>query len=279
MMRNRIGPVLLLAVLCGVVLAGEDRDARVEEFLSRAKVVSMEEIGTGITRPQRIYLEQDGETMKAAFKTVNLHYTRRTRFSDGAQKLNFTDNFAYERAAYLIDRMLGLRMVPVAVLRTIDGKQGAVIEWVGNAISEAERREQGIAPDDPLRLPHQRDVMKVFDALILNDDRNLGNELIGVDDWKLNLIDHSRAFRLDKKLPAGFDVEPIALPAELYRRLEALDRASLKATVGKLLSGPQIKAMLARRDEILAKVEADRKRYGDALVFHDGPPEESREQP
>ena len=43
--------------------------------------------------------------------------------------------------------------------------------------------------------------MRVFDELIANTDRNLGNMLIDRQ-WKLWLIDHSRAFRLHETLPS-----------------------------------------------------------------------------
>ena len=41
--------------------------------------------------------------------------------------------------------------------------------------------------------------MRVFDALIWNWDRNLGN-MLWASDWTLWMIDHTRAFRLDQEL-------------------------------------------------------------------------------
>ena len=40
-----------------------------------------------------------------------------------------------------------------------------------------------------------------------------------------------------------------------------------------LLSKAQIRALLARRDRILNKIERDRERYGDAVVFHQATPD------
>lgn len=259
----------LAAVLACVpcVRAGGD-DAAVEAFLLSARVISVEEIGSGVTRPLKVLLELDGERRQAAFKSVELHYTRRTRFSEEGFKLNFTDDYRYERAAYLLDRYLGLDMVPVVVLREVEGKRGALIDWVTGAVNEMQRRERGLAPPDPLTLVRQRDVMKVFDALILNEDRNLSNELITLEDWKLHMIDHSRSFRLRKNLLEGMEEEPMALPRRLHERLQSLDRDGMEELLGGLLSKAQIKALLARRDRILEKLERDRKRYGDALVFH-----------
>jgi len=264
---------------CALPATAAADDAAIEALLREARVVSVEEIGSGVTRPMKVLLELDGEQRQAAFKTVELHYTRRTRFSEEGFKLNFTDDYRYERAAYLLDRYLGLDMVPVVVLREIDGERGALIDWVTGAINEMQRRERGLAPPDPLTLVRQRDMMKVFDALILNEDRNLGNELITLEDWKLHLIDHSRSFRLQKNLLEGMEEEPMALPRWLHERLQSLDREGMERLFDGLLSKAQIRALLARRDRILEKLERDRKRYGDALVFHGAASERQSESP
>jgi hypothetical protein len=171
-----------------------------------------------------------------------------------------------------LDRELGLGMVPVSVIRLVDRQEGAAILWIANATSESERRKQGLGPEDPLVLIRQRAVMRLFDALILNTDRNLSNQIYTTDDWKLHLIDHSRTFRLQKELPQAFQDEPVSLLRSLIPKLEALDKTALQVRMRGLLSKAQIKALLARRDLILAKVEQDREQYGDAMVLYDSIP-------
>lgn len=275
--RALAGLAAALACFCPPAVAADD--AAVEAFLLEARVVSIEEIGTGITRPQRVLLELDGEQRKAAFKNVSLDYSQRKTRVGNDLTLTFTDDYRYERAAFLLDRRLGMKMVPVAVVREIDGKEGALIDWVGGAINEMERRSQEIVPPEPDTLVRQRDVMKVFDLLILNSDRNLSNQLITLDDWKLHLIDHSRSFRLEKKLPDGSEEEPISLPRWLYERLRGLEEQELRDLFRGLLGKARVRALLARRDRIVAMVERDRGLYGDAIVFHDSgdgaPPVES----
>jgi hypothetical protein len=242
------------------------------------RVVRVEEIGFGISRPKKVFLEREGKEGTAAFKTIELQFTRRTRFAEEGFKLNFTDDYHYERAAYLVDRWLGLNMVPVVVLRKIDDEEGALIAWVSDAINERDRRDRKIKEPRLHLLGYQRDIMNVFDVLILNEDRNLGNELITLDDWKLHLIDHSRSFRLQKHPPKGFDEAPIALPRWLHERLEQMDTDSMRELLGGLISRAQIKAMLSRRDDILEKIERDRQQYGDDLVFHLQDPQAPAEQ-
>jgi hypothetical protein len=244
-------------------------DGEIERFLLEAKVAESEQIGTGITKPWKMTLELDGRTLHALFKDVDVYKPGLTRFPGGKSEMNFSDKYAYERAAYLLDRQLGMNMVPVAVNRQWSGKSGAMIEWVENAIKENERLDQGLEPDDPVLMENQKAIMRLFDALIYNVDRNQTNMLYTRDDWNLHLIDHSRSFRRDKKLQEAFTARPSSLPRSLFEELEALDEKEVKALLKNLVTGPQIKAMMQRRDAILEKIADDRERYGDNLVFQD----------
>ncbi len=242
-------------------------DAELEDFLRRARVVEAREIGSGITKPLRLLLEHEGRTMMAAFKTVDLYKPGARRKLGYPPETEFTDDYRFERAAYLLDRELGLDMVPVVVLRKAQGRRGAAIEWVADGIDESARREQDRKPSDPLILGRQNGLMRIFDALILNTDRNLSNQLITAGDWKLHLIDHSRSFRLSHSLPDRFQTVPVKLSRALLARLEALDEERLRQLFQGVIGKRNITALLARRDKILEKIEADRARYGDGYVF------------
>ena len=261
----------LTILLSCVALAAttEERDAEVEAFLLEAEVVSSEEIGSGISKPKKLVLELDGRTMKAAFKDISVEHSNRKVRVGNEVMLMFTDDYRYERAAYLLDRKLGMNMVPVAVLRAVDGDKGAVIEWVSGGVNEMERRSQELVPENPAVLNRQRDIMKIFDLLILNDDRNLANQLIIVDDWQLRLIDHSRSFRLEKRLPKGLEAEPLALPRWLFDAIQELELEEMTELFRGLMGKSRVKAMLARRDKLVLKIERDREQYGDVMVFHE----------
>jgi len=244
-------------------------DEEIERFLLKGKVVESEEVGTGITKPWRVTLELDGKTMRALFKDVDVYKPGMTKFPGGKSEMNFSDKYIYERAAYLLDRQLGMDMVPVAVNRQWSGKSGAMVEWIENGIAEYERLDQGLETDDPVLTDHQAAIMRLFDALIYNVDRNQSNMLYSRDDWNLHLIDHSRSFRRNKNLPEAFTSKPASLPRSLFEKLEALDEKELKALLKNLVTGPQIKAMMQRRDLILQKIADDRESYGDNMVFQD----------
>jgi len=111
--------------------------------------------------------------------------------------------------------------------------------------------------------------MRLFDALIYNTDRHAANQLHTLEDWQLNLIDHSRAFRTHQELPDGFARRPMTITRSLLAKIEALNEQQLKKLLKRELGRTQIKSILVRRDLILEKLERDRQEYGDAFAFRE----------
>ncbi len=247
-------------------------DEEWETALREGEIVGIEDIGIGITKPQRVTLRYGGRTLRAAFKTVDIQEKELTRFASSGGQFQFTDSYRFERPAYLLDRKLGMRMVPPTIEREIEGKTGSLVAWIDNAINEQERRERALTSPDPAYLTHQQQIMYVFDALIQNPDRNLGNQLTTPWDFRLHLIDHTRAFGMTKELPATFVKEPVGLPRWLFEAIRALDPKETGELLHGMVSGTRLKAMFARRDALVEKVEHDVATYGEALVFHDAAP-------
>jgi len=107
-------------------------------------------------------------------------------------------------------------------------------------------------------------VMTVFDELIQNRDRNGGN-ILWASDWRLWMIDHTRAFRLGKSL-----LQPKTLTVcdrALLDRLRGLTRPALAAAVGKTLTAPEIDALMSRRDLIVKLFDERVARLGPAAVL------------
>jgi hypothetical protein len=70
--------------------------------------------------------------------------------------------------------------------------------------------------------------------------------------WQLGLIDHANAFGRGRDLPAYLSRVPPTIPPALAEALRTLNAAMLEAELGDLLSGPQRRAILARRDRLLS---------------------------
>lgn len=216
-----------------------------EARLAEAETVSMEDVGEGVTEPERVELRSGDVVFRAVFKPI-----RRGRHN------GFWESYEAEVAAYRLDVLIGLDMVPPTIVRRIDGKLGSLQLWVESCATY--KSLEGTVPQTR-RFSQQISRMKMFDNLISNADRNAGNFLLD-QEWNVILIDHSRAF-LERtslfegsKLPAQYD-------RELVSRLESLELAELESAFGDLLKKGQIEAILKRRDRILghlAELTAER---------------------
>ena len=104
--------------------------------------------------------------------------------------------------------------------------------------------------------------MLLFDNLIANTDRNAGNILIG-SPGELILIDHSRAFIADRRLPNKIE----RVDADLWERMRTLTAEELTRALRPWVDDEAIGAMIHRRDQIAAAVDKLVAKKGRALVI------------
>jgi hypothetical protein len=229
-------------------------DIETEDFLATAEIVASEDVGEGITKPIRLTLRKDGVERHAIFKTVDEEINEISRTTGWEPK--FTDKYVYEVAAYRIDRLAGINLVPVTVLRTIDGDEGSVQIWIEEITTmEQALIAHGDSPMDNFDLLLERLMLTyVLDALIYNIDRNHTNILVDFANDRFHPIDHSRAFRLYKKLPPMQDTE-IPVPDRIASRIKSLDLETLQAALGELLEPSQIKAVDKRRKTLIKEFQ------------------------
>lgn len=236
-------------------LSGMD-DQEVENFLRQSPVVEVKEIGTGITNPWRVMQLEDGVENSAVFKYVDTHPGIELKKYYNAQRSNDSDRYVYEVAAYKLDRMLDLQLVPAAVVSTVKGKEGVLQDWITNAINERDRLEDKIPFDGPCDQQEQYRLRIVFDILIYNEDRNLTNILWTKENFMMMFIDHTRAFRSTKKRPDQYRTVTIRVSDLLKEKLESLNTGSLTKELGHYLHPRQIESLLARRDLILREMKS-----------------------
>jgi hypothetical protein len=234
-------------------LGGMSCERELEEFLRTADVTAIQDLGEGITHPRRVTLNKDGRQARAIFKTVDiesidLHYTNRF-------EQVFTDCYQYEVAAYRIDRLLGIGLVPVTVLRTINGELGSLQLWIDGAADMQDVVDRDLQVGNADLLLQRLMLMYVLDAVIYNIDRNYHNILVRPERDQLFLIDHSRSFRTTKKLPSLKEDRPIPVPETVARRLRELDLEALTAELDGLLKPQQIRAVEARRRLLLDELD------------------------
>ena len=236
-----------------------------ETFLAKARIRSLKALGTGVTLPEKAELEMNGVRRFAVFKTIDVKNTGITQFAKGAAEANFQDSWQLEIPAYIIDRIIGLHMVPATVERTHQGKTGSLQWWVTSMMSEADRLKKQVAPKDQEAWTRVYLKMELFDQLIYNVDRHLNNILV-TEDFDLRLIDHSRSFRAYRELK-----DPKKLPRfsqSLLDGLQKLEYQDLRKKIGRYLLDNQISTMLARRDAILALAKRLVAEKGEAAVIY-----------
>ena len=222
----------------------------IERALMTNRIVRMEAVPIGVTKPQRGYLEAGGPVARFAWKAL-----------PPGRRGGFAESYKAEIAAYRLDRLLDMQMVPPVVERTVDGNVGAAVMWIEQTKGwDMSKQVQGPEP----RWSRQVSRMKLFDQLIANIDRNQGNLLYDAD-WHLFLIDHSRAFTTRTSLD-GIAV-PGIIDRQLWDRIEAMTPADLDRELGAWLTDGEQKAVFARRDRMRAAIARMVKDKGAAQVF------------
>ena len=222
------------------------------EFLRTAPIIEREDIPTGSTNPERLTLERDGVRLRAIFRDVDVE-RERYRLRDGTFYMNFRDNALFEVAAYELARLLGIDNLPPAVGRVIDSQRGSVQLWIeGEVMTETDRIERRLVSPSALRWRNQMQVLRNFDYLIGNHDRNTGNLLID-GSWNIWLVDHTRTFQLARE-----DVEPDRVqvcPIGLFDRMRALTDEEVRPLLDDYLRPAEIDGIFRRRDNLVAHIE------------------------
>jgi hypothetical protein len=224
------------------------RAAQMEAHLNNAEIVSMEDIGTGVTKPQRAHLRPAEPFESFVWKPL-----------PPGRRSGHWESYKSEIAAYELDKLLRMNMVPPAVERSVDGQQGAAVMWLSSIKSV--KQSGGKMPAGPVWGRATRKML-TFDNLIGNPDRNAGNILIG-SPGELILIDHSRAFITEEDLPRKVE----RLDAELWSRVQALTRDDLVRALGAWIDGNAIDAILARRKRMADAVDKLIAKKGRAIVI------------
>ncbi|MGZ5495751.1 MAG: hypothetical protein ACXWFO_03275, partial [Candidatus Aminicenantales bacterium] len=276
LLKNKLllASLTLLLALAGLILACMDSDAppaadsplqflpgelaqreQCEKFLETAEVVgSKQMIGEkSVTSPWVLTLKLGDVTHRGLWKNPE------------GRMGGYWEGWTYEIAAYRLDKCLGLGLVPPTVERRFNGDRGSCQYWIDDCMSLLDRDEKGIKMPQVKVFGWNRAtyLQRLFDNLIANEDRHK-NQILITPDWRMVLIDHSRSFRTAGKfvkslLYSARNAEGPMLMSELPRtvveKVRALDAATVKSVVGEYLTDEEIRAVVIRRDLILAEID------------------------
>jgi len=242
--------------------------AKWEDFLATAEVAGEEQMSSrrAVTSPWVLTLKKGDVTSRALWKNPE------------GRMGGFIEGWRFEIAAYRIDKLLDLDMVPPTVERRFRENRGSCQMWVENCLSLKDKEAQNIRQPSIKNIPLNRAtyLQRMFDNLIANEDRHKGN-ILYTPDWRMILIDHSRSFRtgglFTKKLlnsasSPGAPRLMSELPRAVVEKLKGLTAEKVKEAVGEYLNDKEVEAVLIRRDLILAEIDRLVKLNGEENVLY-----------
>jgi hypothetical protein len=242
--------------------------ARFEEFLKTAEVVGSKQLvgSEAVTSPWVLTLKLGDVTHRGLWKNAQ------------GRMGGYWEGWTYEIAAYLLDKHLGIGLVPPTVERRFHDERGSCQYWVDDCLSLRDREQKKIKmpPAKVMGWNRATYLQRLFDNLIANEDRHM-NQILITPDWRMVLIDHSRSFRTSgrftksllysAKNPEGPKLMS-QLPRTVVDKVKSLDFGVVKAVVGPYLSDEEIRAVLIRRDLILAEIDRLVSANGESQVFY-----------
>ena len=177
--------------------------------------------------------------------------TKDTQLYAYFRELPEEEGFIPELAAYKLDRMLGLGMVPVTVRRKLAGIEGTLQFVPAATLTERERVAVGRGRSTPCPLDRQMSAMFVFDTLIHNTARTPSTMVYSPDDWLLMLVDHENAFGVQPEYPAYLNGVGLSVGDQWRTALFAMDDETLRKELGDVLDERRRLALASRRDSLI----------------------------
>lgn len=223
------------------------KQKELEDYLRKAQICSDKRRAGRRTEAWLLCLT-DGKIERRGF----FRLTNRTRPHPLA------DSYKYDLAAYELNKLLDLNLVPPTVEREIEGRKGMLQLLIQGIITEEIRRNKKIEPPDFESFKNSLEELTIFENLTYADSycgkRDLGDILIvRKEDWKIWRVDFSEAFAPFPELIPECHITRCS--KKLYQNLLKLDNDVVKAKLSLYLNDEEINALLERKKVIIEKIQ------------------------
>ena len=219
------------------------KQKEIENYLRTAKIISVEkDQELGRTAPWKITLDDGGVVRQGFFKHVN-----------ASRPTILPDSYKYELAAYELNKLLDLNIVPPVVEREIEGIKGSIQQYIKNFIGESDRKRRNIEPPDPKNFENTLDEIEIFENLVYDECFDKDDIFIQTEDWKVWRVDFSEAFPPFSELLPGCKIRRCS--KKFYQNLQKLDNDYIKAKLKLYLNDEEIKTLLIRKKIISDKIK------------------------
>jgi len=195
---------------------------KTEHLLESSSLKFIEIMPTGTSMPLKVQLEHG---TFAIFKPLSSSFDSR-----------------HEVAAYRVDRLLELGLVPATVMKEFQGVKGSLqffIEGTRDPYTAGATISQN---------------MKFLDLLIANTDRSAENFLVLKDGRQL-AIDHDLAFRTLDGTPGEWIISKSIPDLKVFKRLKEVPDALWHLELDPLLGPTKVTKFLQRRDYLIRRME------------------------
>jgi hypothetical protein len=143
-------------------------------------------------------------------------------------------------------------MVPVTVVREVDGRDGSLQFLPINISDEKERVATGGGGGAHCSITEQWQAMYIFDALIYNEGRTTQHMLYDKVSWQLILGGHEKAFANKKGRPPYLAQIAVVVNQSWKDALATITDDLLQEQFADILDKRRLTALASRRDALLS---------------------------
>jgi hypothetical protein len=175
------------------------------------------------------------------------------------------DCYKYEIAAYKLNKLIGLNIVPPIVERKINNQTGSLQILIEGYITERDREIRKIQPKSIQEFKNDLDVIKVFETLVYDQCGDIGDTLIQLDNWKIWRVDFSEAFSPSSDILPDCRIERCS--KILYKNLLDINNNKLEKELDDYLNKREINALFERKIIVIETIRNLIKQKGEEAVL------------